>query len=67
MNPSDKVTFSKHINGLVHTIVEREGDDVTLRDPRGRLLRRVPIEHLVPAPAEPVDPDATVRIEPVKP
>jgi hypothetical protein len=48
--PGSRVTFTRHINGLVHTVVTRDGDDCSIQDPRGRVLRNVPVEDLQLAP-----------------
>ena len=47
MNVGARVRFKAHgETGLICTVVTRDGDDVTLQDPRGRLLHRTPIELL---------------------
>lgn len=48
VNVGARVRFKAHgETGLVCTVVTRDGDDVTLQDPRGRLLHSTPIELLV--------------------
>jgi hypothetical protein len=52
MNVGARVRFKAHgETGLICTVVTRDGDDVTLQDPRGRLLHSTPIELLVFAEA----------------
>jgi hypothetical protein len=64
MNPGDSVRFKAHgETGLTMRIITRDGDDVTLQDPRGRLLTRTPIELLALVSA---DDEPTVRTEPAK-
>lgn len=46
IGPGSKVTFTRHINGLEFTVVTRDGDDCSIQDVRGRVLRNVPIEDL---------------------
>lgn len=47
MIAGDRVRFKAHgPTGLAHEVVSRAGNDVTLRCPRGRILRNVPVELL---------------------
>ena len=47
MNVGARVRFRAHgETGLAYVVIERTGDDVTLKDPRGRLLTRTPVELL---------------------
>ena len=47
MNVGARVRFKAHgETGLPYVVIERTGDDVTLKDPRGRILPRTPIELL---------------------
>lgn len=47
MNPGARVRFKAHgETGSVFTLVTRDGDDVSLCYPNGRLLTQVPIELL---------------------
>ena len=47
MNVGARVRFRAHgETGLAYVVIERTGDDVTLKDPRGRILPRTPIELL---------------------
>jgi hypothetical protein len=47
LNIGAKVRFKAHgETGLPMLVITRDGDDVTLQDPRGRLLMRTPIELL---------------------
>src|SRR6187549_662413 len=54
LKPGDRVRFRAHGDtGLVMTVVTRDGDDIGLCFPNGRLLTGVPIELLVLMPAAP--------------
>lgn len=56
MNIGARVRFKAHgETGVTMLVITRDGDDVTLQDPRGRLLMRTPIELLdfVDAGADP--------------
>ncbi len=46
VGPGSKVTFTRHINGLEFVVITRDGDDCSVQDPRGRVLRNVPVEDL---------------------
>lgn len=47
MNVGARVRFKAHgETGMVCTVITRDDNDVTLQDPRGRLLHRTPIELL---------------------
>lgn len=64
MNPGARVRFKAHgETGLVCTVVTRDGDDVTLQDPRGRLLHRTPIELLALVPVETDDTRAFRKVD----
>jgi hypothetical protein len=62
MTPGSRVRFKAHgETGLPHVIITRDGDDCSIQDERGRVLRNVPAELLAPV----ADPDATIKIAPV--
>lgn len=62
MNPGDTVRFRAHgETGLLHKVITREGDDCSVQDERGRVLRNVPVELL-----EAVTTEDTVRINPAE-
>lgn len=64
MNPGDTVRFRAHgETGLLHKVITREGDDCSVQDERGRVLRNVPVELLE---AVPVEEQNTVRINPAE-
>ena len=47
MNVGARVRFRTHgETGLPYVVIERIGDDLTLKDPRGRILSHTPIELL---------------------
>ena len=47
MNQGDQVRFKAHgETGLPHKLLERSGDECTIRDERGRVMRNVPVELL---------------------
>jgi len=47
MNQGDQVRFRAHgETGLPHKLLERSGDECTVQDERGRVLRNVPMELL---------------------